>query len=118
VKIVLIALTAALIISTAHAQTGDLKLRSNAGGGFEGGDTKVLTLVPAQKIVFADAFVFADILDGGTLICWKGECKRLSEVWPKVSSKFIYTPSNQLVQRLSDVTPSRQLAPPAKEKQK
>lgn len=54
--------------------------------------TQTLSLDPNGKALLTVSTVkkitFSDETDGDTLVCWKGSCKRLNEVWPS-SRKWI-----------------------------
>jgi hypothetical protein len=45
--------------------------------------SETLTLAdPLMKVEPTKRVVFGDEADGNTVVCWKGQCKRLLEIWP------------------------------------
>jgi hypothetical protein len=56
---------------------------------------------PQMKVEPVMRIVFDDKADGNTLICWKGDCRRLEEIWPDFNITIATAPP--MLQRIGNL---------------
>lgn len=77
-----IAFVAALLIaSCAHAQGIKVDREDKSVYKLPYPTSLIVEGKEVMKLTPKTAFTFTDDVDGDTVICWKGSCKRLFEVW-------------------------------------